>query len=305
VEKDGRIEIARRLYTEKIKQKVNFKEDVSALEELIAAIPDTNLRNGSFNASDYKRYNKRIFEMTGVTFSQSDFANYIEQYTKGKIYGQKESTLRSLYKNYTDKAIYDFQENKLIDENEEYRNLLTEYRDGIMLFELTDKTVWSKASVDTTGLQQFYEKNKEKYMWQPAIKGVVYKSVDETYAKKLVKELNNPNNKTPDEVSKAVNGDGSQGFVTFESGKYEKSRFPAGTKLVAGKYAPYFKNKDESYTLVDVKEVFDTPTQKTLSEAKGYVVSEYQEYLEKQWLAELENKYPVVVNQETLKAMIR
>jgi peptidyl-prolyl cis-trans isomerase SurA len=54
-----------------------------------------------------------------------------------------------------------------------------------------------------------------------------------------------------------------------------------------------------------VKEVFDTPTQKTLSEAKGYVVSEYQEYLEKQWLAELENKYPVVVNQETLKAMIR
>jgi peptidyl-prolyl cis-trans isomerase SurA len=159
--------------------------------------------------------------------------------------------------------------------------------------------------VDTTGLQQFYEKNKEKYMWQPAIKGVVYKSVDETYAKKLVKELNNPNNKTPDEVSKAVNGDGSQGFVTFESGKYEKSRFPAGTKLVAGKYAPYFKNKDESYTLVDVKEVFDTPTQKTLSEAKGYVVSEYQEYLEKQWLAELENKYPVVVNQETLKAMIR
>jgi peptidyl-prolyl cis-trans isomerase SurA len=305
VEKDGRIEIARRLYTEKIKQKVNFKEDVSALEELIAAIPDTNLRNGSFNASDYKRYNKRIFEMTGVTFSQSDFANYIEQYTKGKIYGQNESTLRSLYKNYTDKAIYDFQENKLIDENEEYRNLLTEYRDGIMLFELTDKTVWSKASVDTTGLQQFYEKNKEKYMWQPAIKGVVYKSVDETYAKKLVKELNNPNNKTPDEVSKAVNGDGSQGFVTFESGKYEKSRFPAGTKLVAGKYAPYFKNKDESYTLVDVKEVFDTPTQKTLSEAKGYVVSEYQEYLEKQWLAELENKYPVVVNQETLKAMIR
>ncbi|MBK8684214.1 MAG: peptidyl-prolyl cis-trans isomerase [Bacteroidetes bacterium] len=89
VEKDGRIEIARRLYTEKIKQKVSFKEDVSALEELIAAIPDTNLRNGSFNASDYKRFNKRIFEMTGVTFSQSDFANYIEQYTKGKIYGQK------------------------------------------------------------------------------------------------------------------------------------------------------------------------------------------------------------------------
>lgn len=305
VEKDGRIEVARQLYTNKIKQKVNFKENTAALEELISAIPDSTLRNGSYRASDFKSYNKNIFQMTGVSFNQADFANYIETFTKGKIYGQKESTLRSLYKNYIDKAIYDYQENKLIDENEEYRNLLNEYRDGIMLFELTDRTVWTKASTDTTGLKAFYERNKEKYMWQPAVKAVVYKAVDETNAKKLVKELNNPANKTPEEVMKAVNGDGAQNLVTFENGKYEKTRFPAGTKFVAGKYSPYFKNKDESYTLLDVKEVFDTPTQKTLSEAKGYVVSEYQEYLEKQWISELETKYPVQVNEATLKGIVR
>lgn len=246
-----------------------------------------------------------LFKMTGVTFNQSDFANYIETYTKGKIYGPKESTLRSLYRNYSDKVLMDYQENKLVDENEEYKNLITEYRDGIMLFELTDRMVWSKASSDTTGLDKFYNENKSKYVWQSSVTADIYKAVDEASAKKVVKELNNPSNKTVEEVVKAANGDGAQNKVFYESGKFEKTRFPANVKLEAGKYAPYYKNEDGSYSIVNVKEVFNTPTQKTLSEARGYVISEYQEYLEKEWIKSLEAKYPVKVNEPTLKSMIK
>jgi len=243
--------------------------------------------------------------MTGVTFNQSDFAHYIETYTKGKIYGQKESTLRSLFKNYSDKVLMDFQENKLIDENEEYRNLITEYRDGIMLFELTDRMVWSKASIDTAGLANYYNNNKAKYVWQPSVTADIYKAVDEAAAKKVVKELNNPSNKTVEEVVKSANGDGVQNKVFYETGKFEKSRFPANLKLEAGKYAPYYKNEDGSYSIVNVKEVFNSPTQKTLAEARGYVISEYQEYLEKEWIANLEAAYPVKVNETTLKSIIK
>jgi peptidyl-prolyl cis-trans isomerase SurA len=307
IEKDGRIDVARDQYTYKIKQKLNYKDNPTALMELINAIPDSTLRNGTFNGSTYGKYTKNLFEMTGTQFTQADFANYIQDYTKGKIYGAKELTLKSLFKNYAEKALYDYQENKLIDENDEYRNLLTEYKDGIMLFELTDRKVWSKASQDTTGLDKFYQENKSKYMW-PAniIKANLYRTQDEEYAKRVVKALNDPKvNQTQEEVGKAANGDGPQNKVVYESGKFERSRFPENLKLEAGKYAPYYKNDDGSYSIVDVKEIYTEPTQKTLSEARGYIISDYQEYLEKQWIANLEATYPVSIKESTLKAMIK
>lgn len=307
VEKDGRIDVAREQYTIKVKQKLNYKEDPAALMELINAIPDSTLRNGSFKGSTYGRYTKNLFQMSGTIFSQADFANYIQDYTKGKIFGAKELTLKSLFKNYSEKALYDYQENKLIDENEEYKNLLTEYRDGIMLFELTDKMVWSKASQDTAGLDKFYQSNKAKYVW-PAniVKANLYKTRDEEYAKRVVKALNDPRvNGTQEEVSKSANGDGAQNNVVFENGKFERSRFPENLKLEAGKYAPYYKNEDGSYSIVDVKEIYPNTTQKTLTEAKGYVISDYQEYLERKWIADLESAYPVVIKETTLKSMIK
>jgi peptidyl-prolyl cis-trans isomerase SurA len=305
VEKDGRIESARQLFTNKIKTKVGYKEYPENLTELLDAIPDSMVRNGSYKGAAFEKYNKVLFQMTGVTYLQSDFASYIETYTKGRIYGQKDATLRSLFKNYSDKVLMDYQENKLIDENEEYRNLVTEYRDGIMLFELTDRMVWSKASTDTSGLQKFYASNKQKYVWGPSVKADLYKAVDETYAKKVVKELNNPSNKSPEEVVKSANGDGVQNKVSVESGRFEKTRFPSTTKLEKGKYAPYYKNEDGSYSIVFVQEMYTEPSQKTLQEAKGYIISEYQEFLEKDWIESLEKKYPVVVQESTLKSMVR
>lgn len=306
IEKDGRIEVARQQFTENLKRKLHYKEYPEALSALISAIPDSTMTNGTYKADNYKKLNGKLFEMDGGTvFTQMDFANYIESYTKGKIYGGKESTLRSLFKNYTDKALYDYQENKLIDENEEYRNLLTEYQDGIMLFELTDKSVWSKATVDTNGLKSFYESNKGKYMWPESIKAELYRAANEDIAKKIIKELNSETRKTQEEIAKAVSGDGPQDKVVYESGKFEKSKFPAGTKFVAGKYCPYYKHEDGSYGVINVLEVYDQPTQKSLSEARGYVISDFQEYLEKQWIDHLEATYPVKVNQNTLKSMVK
>ncbi len=307
VEKDGRMEIAREQYIYKLKEKFKYKEDTKAITDLINAIPDSSLRNGTFKGQDYAKFNKNVFEIFGNTsFTQADFANYIQDYTRGKIYGPKEPTLRSLLKNYAEKALIDIQENKLIDENEEYRSLLTEYRDGIMLFELTDRNVWNKASSDSAGLEAFYNTRKDKYTWPPSVKGVIYKAMDEEYIKRVASALASPaSNGSPDEVIKSANGDGVQNKVFYESGKFERSRFPAGLKMMNGKPTQHFKNEDGSYTIIDVKEVFDQPTPKTLAEARGYVISEYQEYLEKKWISDLEAKYPVTVNEATFKTMVK
>jgi peptidyl-prolyl cis-trans isomerase SurA len=174
-----------------------------------------------------------------------------------------------------------------------------------MLFELTDKSVWSKASMDTTGLNEFYANNKSKYQWGPSVKGTIYKANDEETAKMLVKQLNNPKNTNSDDILKAVSEAGAQNKLVAESGKYEKTRFPVNLKMTAGKYCPYYKNEDGTYTLLKVDEVYNEPTQKTLSEARGYVISEYQEYLEKNWIADLEAKYPVKLNESVIKSMIK
>ncbi len=306
IEKDGRIDIARQQFTENLKRKLNYKEYPAALTELISAIPDSTMTNGTYKASNFSRFNGKLFTMDGGTvFTQSDFANYIETYTKGKIYGGKESTLRSLFKNYTDKALYDYQENKLIDENMEYKNLLTEYQDGIMLFELTDKSVWSKATVDTTGLKTYYESNKGKYMWPKAIKADLFRAATEELAKKIVMEINKAPSRTQEEIAKAASGDGPVDKIVYETGKFEQSKFPVGTQFAAGKVGPYYKNEDGSFGIIHCKEVYNEGTQKTLNEARGYVISDYQEYLEKQWISNLEATYPVKVNQNTLKGMVK
>jgi|688.fasta_scaffold26887_5 peptidyl-prolyl cis-trans isomerase SurA len=305
VEKDGRIEIARQQYIDKVKVKLNYIEDMNAVNQLIDAIPDSTMDNGTYKADTYSKMIKSVFSLDGNSFTQADFASYIETFTRGRIYGQKASTLRSLFKNYAEKVLYDVQENRLADENEEYKNLLEEYKDGIMLFELTDKTVWSRASTDTTGLQTYYENHKNKYQWAPAVTADLYRTIDEDAMKNLVKELSTLPRKSPEEIVKIVNGDGVQDKAVTESGKFEKTKFPANLNLVTGKYSSYYKNEDGSYGIVDVKEAFDQPTTKTLQEAKGYVISEYQDYLEKQWNQELETKYPLVINEATLKTIIK
>ncbi|MBL7771881.1 MAG: peptidylprolyl isomerase [Chitinophagaceae bacterium] len=303
VEKDGRMDFAKVEYTNRTKERLQYKEFPEALTQLINGIKDSDLQNGNFKANDYKNYTKPLFEMAGTQVTQKDFANYIEAYTKGRIYGTKESSLRSLFKNYAEKVLYDHQEEKLMEENEDYRNLINEYKDGIMLFELTDRMVWSKASTDTVGLKKFHEANSSKYIWPPSLKGRYWKTQDEETMKLLVKELSKSPKPSPDDIMKELNA--SVIKATYEQGKFEQGRFLDEIKMEPGKFSQYFKNDDGSYSLMDVDEKFDTGTEKTLSEARGLVVSDYQEYLEKYWIAELEMKYPVKTNEAVLKSIIK
>lgn len=303
VEKDGRTDFAKVEYLTRMKERLKYKEYPDALTELINAIKDSDLVNGNYKAKDYRYLNKPLFEMAGTQLTQIDYANYIEAYTKGRMFGTKESSLRSLFKNYAEKVLYDYQESKLMDENEEYRNLMTEYKDGIMLFELTDRMVWTKASTDTVGLKEFHKNNSYKYMWPPTVRGTLYKAQDEETMKKVMAELSRTPKPTPEEVAKTINEGSIK--LSYEKGKFEQGRFIDEIKLEVGKFSKYYKNDDGSYGMVDVEEKFDTGTEKTLDETRGLAVSDYQEYLEKYWIATLEMKYPVKINQDVLKSIIK
>lgn len=304
IERDGRMKIAQDRYLNNLKNELSFSENTAALDEIIAAIPDSTLRGKrNFNPRVYGNMNKEIFSLGENKLTQADFAQYIQLITRGKVFGAKDFALKGLYNNYVKSVLTEYQEINLARTNPEYRNLLQEYRDGILIFELTDKKVWGKAPKDSVGIQNYYDQNKTRFMWGPSVQGKLFRAKTEEDMKKLLKEVNKVNPKPMDEIVRIVNGEGAQDKLSMREGRFEQNRFKFKMPFKAGKYMPYQKEKDGSFTMLMVDEVYNQSSQKSLKEARGYVISEYQDYLEKQWHEELMSKYPVKINQSVLKSV--
>lgn len=309
VENDSRAQTARDIFMDRVKERNGFKEypaAVNAMLDKVARIPDTGKNANTFNPDDFKNMNQTVFTLGGKNYTQSDLASFAYTLTHGRLNGPKRGTFNDIYKLYINNVVNDYEEHKLVDENPDFKNLMEEYRDGIMLFELMDRNVWGKASKDSTGLEKFYEQNKSKYMWEPGFVGSVYRFKDEAALKEGQKLLAQKGMKDEDLI-KTMNSDSKPEQVTVQHGHYEFSKFKdvPEASIAKGKVTAPVKGEDGKYVVVKVEDVFKTPTQKSLDDARGYVVAEYQDYLEKQWNAQMRSKYHVIVNEDVFKSMVK
>ena len=182
------------------------------------------------------------------------------------------------------------------------RNLVKEYHDGILLFDVSLREVWDKANQDTEGLAAFFKANKKNYTWDESrFKGHMIYAKNETaakVAKQIVKTAH------PDSVmsylNQRVNVD-SVLYVRVERGVWTKGKNAAVDQLG-------FKIKDAEYTpseefpiVIAVGKVIKAP--QVYTDERGKVVTDYQDYLEKSWVKDLREKYPVVINQEVWEAL--
>lgn len=308
VENDARAQTARDHFFAKIKEKNGFKEYPENVAEVInklTATPDTGRNAKSFKAEDYKNMNKPVFTLAGKNYLQHDFVNFFEGLTRGKLNGPKNAVIRDGYNNYVNSVVNDFEEHKLVDENPEFKSLMEEYRDGIMLFELMDRNVWSKAAHDTEGLKAFYESHKSKYMWEPGFEGSVYKFKNKA-ALDTGMMLIEQNKVSDDSLVKDLNNQSNPDRVSIQRGRYEFSRFKDATQAeLSANKKKVTPNSNGGYTVVIAREVYNGPGQKTLEEARGYVVAEYQDYLEKQWNEKMRREYPLKVDEKVFKSMVK
>lgn len=312
VDNDSRAQQARDMYFQKVKETNGFKENPKAWESFIAQasnIADTGKDAGQFSNNTFsKGGSNSLFSLAGKNYTQDDFVSFASGTTRGRIMsqGSKDAIFRELYTMYQSKVVNDFQEHKLVDENPEFKSLMQEYKDGIMLFELMDRNVWGKASKDTIGLKAFYETQKEKYQWEPGFKGSVYSFKDEASLKEGLK-LVNKKGVTNEEIVKALNSEAKRDAVSIQIGRYEFSKFadvPAN-KIIAGKASEAVKKSDNTYIVVKAEEVYTQKEIKAFTDARGYIISSYQDKLEKDWNNELRSKYPVTVNEEQLKKLVK
>ena len=182
------------------------------------------------------------------------------------------------------------------------RNLVKEYHDGILLFDVSLREVWDKANQDSEGLSAFFKANKKNYTWdEPRFKGHMIYAKNETSAKvarQIVKTAH------PDSVmsylNQRVNVD-SVMYVRVERGIWTKGKNAAVDQLG-------FKIKDADYTpneeypiVIAVGKVIKAP--QVYTDERGKVVTDYQDYLEKTWVIGLREKYPVIINQEVWEAL--
>ena len=194
-----------------------------------------------------------------------------------------------------EQSVFRYKEENLENENEEFANILNEYREGLLLFELMQDKIWEGAKNDSIGLQEFYNTNKQNYVWPDRIEGSVARSTDAKYIKKVRKYwAKNQSNQIIDETLNK-----EQQNVIFSSGELEleHSALPKGIKFETGISKVIKENAN--YYVVNVKALKPT-TPKTFEEAKGQLVADYQIALESEWIKELRTKFKVDINQDVL-----
>lgn len=293
--KDSRSQLAKEVIIREIIDEYGLKEYPSAKEEFYTVVNDS-IFLGKWSTAMAAKLTKPLLKIGDQVFTQQEFADYLA--AKQKKGEQKNIRV------YVDNQYHTFLEEKLMmvenqnleQKHPEFKALMNEYRDGILLFDLTDKNVWSKAVKDTTGLKEFYEKNKANYMWGPRVDATIYTAKNPDAAATTRKYLST--GLSDQDILKEINHD-TITILTIKSGKFSKKDYPVLSKIPWETGTSVNVNTDNGIVFVTIREVLQ-PEPKELNEARGLITADYQNFLETQWIKDLKAKYPVIVHQEIL-----
>jgi peptidyl-prolyl cis-trans isomerase SurA len=179
----------------------------------------------------------------------------------------------------------------------EFANLMREFRDGSLMFEVSKQEVWDKASSDSDGLQKFFEANKQQYAWtEPHYKGYIILAKDAATKKKMQKATAKMK---PEEAVAYLEENYKAGEVSYV--KVEKGLFKKGENPFVDEQAFKTGKAEKPEGFADfflLGKVLNAPDSYT--DIRGMVITDYQDYLEKEWLKQLNEKYPVKIYKDVL-----
>jgi len=224
-----------------------------------------------------------------------DFLHWLSRHQprNPRSYRYRQQLLKQLYERFKDQKILQYYAGHLENWYPDFARTTREYYDGLLLFRYKSRHIWEKALNDTTGLQQFYEQNKERYRQPKRYRIAVVQTDDKKQARKWYRRLKKGKMRMEDVM--ALKQKGAQVKVSI----VEENRLPEALKHQRARLSgegPY-----RIQAVVDSIESFVPPLEKI----RGKVLADYQQYLEDQLLEELHRKYPVRINEHvwnTLRA---
>lgn len=300
VAKDSRSQMSQTVVLNRIKKEYGFKENRKALDA-VGSLLDSTLIDGKWDSSKAKNLKEEVFSLGKKKFTQADFAEYIASHQTRRRKEDLMVIMNGMYSQFVKDNLLSYEESRLSEKYPEYKALLKEYRDGILLFDLTDEKVWSKAVKDTAGLKAFHNEHRNDFMWGERLDAEIYTCQKDSLVKplnQLLKKRAAKGSPSTDEIMTELNANSSLS-IRLERDTYEKNDEKILDEITwkKGVYGPIQDGDSQVFVLVnDVLQ----PEPKTLKEARGLVTAAYQNHLEEQWIKELRNKYKYSANAELL-----
>ena len=300
VKRDERANMGQKAFVDRLRNEYGYAVNTANVNEFSKLLENKTLADSVFQLEAAK-LNKPLFTFAGKEFTQSDFAAYL----KKNAYSDKtiaSEVIEQKMDAFTEKEILAYEDSQLENKYEDFRFLINEYHDGILLFEVSNNEVWEKASKDTEGLARYFNEHKADYRWEkPHFKGRVISCKDKATLKAAKAIVKRSHNDSIDKYLRTRLNDSIQ-YVKVEKGLFAQGENKAVDKYgFKDKKAKFEPTKEYPYVFVVGKNLKNNP--EDYSDVRGLVTADYQEYLEKEWIAALRSKFPVEIDQNVLKTV--
>ena len=299
VERDMRSKKSEQVVVEQIKKDYKFKQNDANLELFMTSV-DSSLFKGKFKTPSAIDASATLFTIGSESTTVGNFVEFINQKDRKSNYGiSPQEYAYQLYDAYCNEQALAYADLHLEEKYPEFKQVLQEYRDGILLFDLMEKQVWNKAVEDTAGLREFHARNASKYMWEDRAEAVV---VTVAQPEMLEKVKHYMATVPADSLRSVVYADTTIKRVSVHKTFFQKgeNKYVDQTEWKKGVENEIRSTVDNNIVLVKILDL-RKPEEKTLREAKGLVMSDYQMELEKEWIEHLRQKYSYSVNEKVLQ----
>jgi peptidyl-prolyl cis-trans isomerase SurA len=294
IRKDERSLLITNSLSKKLRTKYTFIKEAKAFAQVKKLVTDDFYNQTWELPSNTKELNVTLLTVDkSKKVNSPTFLNFVYSQQKANIKTKPLTKLvDELFEKFTDEQLILYYNENLEKEFPEFSYVMDEYRDGLLLFDLMEKEIWNRAKSDTTGLMNFHKANIEKYQWKKRHNVDILSSTDKVTIEKAQKFLKK--GKSIEYIKEKLNKDGKVNIMV-KSGLYEEdydvlSQYPnAGTGVTA------LTLKDKYYFVVNVKNTKEAGP-KEFVDCKGKVISDYQQYLENNWVDELKKEFQVKVN---------
>lgn len=301
-----------------------FQQELNRFEATL----DSSLLRNQWKARFLAGRETPIMSLGTRTFAISEYADYLELNQRAFRAKSIKDMVSKSFTTWKDKMVMDYSYEL---EDPAYRPLMQEYRDGILLFELTERKVWSKALRDTIGLADFYNANMAKYGGTEKVEfvkkaqpinpggaenkmanGRVYKCVSSSVAKQVHRDIKR--GLSSKEILKKANP------VNIKNVEFEQGAFGSGKNPGVDAFWDLGVSKPievgGAHYVVEITNWSNAPSEnnsggaagvypKNFTDNKGAIISDYQKFLEDKWIDELKIKYPISINEAVLQSMVR
>jgi peptidyl-prolyl cis-trans isomerase SurA len=299
LEKDMRNSLSEEAVLNRIKAEYGFKEYPKAKDALYATL-DSTLLKGEWTVDKASGLDKTVFSLGDKKFSQQDFASYLAA-KQSKRVTDKLAFFNDTYTSYVKESCIAYEDNRLEVKYPEFRMLVEEYHDGILLFDLTDQKVWTKAVKDTMGLREYYNAYPGKYMWDKRLHASVVTVLNPANINSDALKEMFVQGKPVEEILPAFNSD-TLTNILIETNKFSEGDSPVVDKIKWKTGLSQGVDTPEGPAFVFVYEILK-PEPKSLEEARGLVTADYQSYLEEEWIKELRGKYTIIIDEGVLSTL--